>query len=65
MPARLPGVVELRAAMKFRALHFLPITFLAGTHGFAMFAPYVAVVLAALHLRSRHRQRKAKAPAAA
>ena len=43
--------------MKFKALHFLPLTFLAGTHGFALFAPYAAVVLAALHLRSRHRAR--------
>jgi hypothetical protein len=40
-----------------RALRFLPLAFLAGTHGFALFAPYVAVVLAALHLRTRHRQR--------
>ena len=41
--------------MKWKALSFLPLAFVAGTHGFAIFAPYVAVVLAALHLRSRHR----------
>ena len=43
--------------MKWKALSFLPLAFVAGTHGFAIFAPYVAVVLAALHLRSRHRLR--------
>ena len=48
--------------MKFKALHFLPLTFLAGTHGFALFAPYVAVVLTALHLRSRHRRRRMAPP---
>ena len=44
-------------AVRSKALRFLPLTFLAGTHGFALFAPYVAVVLAALHLRNRHRAR--------
>jgi hypothetical protein len=43
--------------MKRKALQFLPLAFLAGTHGFALFAPYVAVVLAAFHLRSMHRAR--------
>lgn len=43
--------------MKSRALHFLPLAFLAGTHGFALFAPYVAVVLAALHFRNVRRDR--------
>ena len=52
--------------MKWKALSFLPLAFVAGTHGFAIFAPYVAVVLAALHLRSRHRLRaRAKARRAA
>ena len=52
--------------MKWKALSFLPLAFVAGTHGFAIFAPYVAVVLAALHLRSRHRVRaKARARRAA
>lgn len=41
--------------MRLKLLRFLPLAFLAGTHGFAIFAPYVAVVLTALHLRSRHR----------
>ena len=43
--------------MKSKALRFLPLAFLAGTHGFALFAPYVALVLAALHLRSLRRER--------
>ena len=43
--------------MKSKALRFLPLAFLAGTHGFALFAPYVGLVLAALHLRSIRRER--------
>ena len=50
--------------MKWRALHFLPLAFLAGTHGFALFAPYAAVIVAALHLRGRRSARR-KAPAGA
>ena len=44
--------------MKWRALHFLPLAFLAGTHGFALFAPYAALVLAALHVRGRRSARR-------
>ena len=44
--------------MKRKALTYLPLAFLAGTHGFALFAPYVAVVLAALHLRTVRRERR-------
>jgi hypothetical protein len=54
--------------MKLKALRFLPLAFLAGTHGFALFAPYAGLVLAALHLRSLHRRRArtlALVPAAA
>jgi hypothetical protein len=43
--------------MKLKALRFLPLAFLAGTHGFALFAPDAGLVLAALHLRSLHRRR--------
>ena len=43
--------------MKLKALRFLPLAFLAGTHGFALFAPYAGLVLAALHLRSLRRRR--------
>jgi hypothetical protein len=52
--------------MKLKALRFLPLAFLAGTHGFALFAPYAGVILAALHLRSRRRAwSKARAKIAA
>ena len=43
--------------MKWKALQFLPLAYLAGTHGFALFAPYVGLILAAFHLRSIHRAR--------
>ena len=42
------------AAMK--SLRFLPLTFLAGVHGFALFAPYAAFATAALLLFRRRRQ---------
>ena len=44
-----------------RSLWYLPLTFLAGVHGFAIFAPYLALVFAALHLRSLRRARAASA----
>jgi hypothetical protein len=47
-----------------RSLWYLPLTFLAGVHGFAIFAPYLALVFAALHLRSRRRARLAAIPVA-
>jgi hypothetical protein len=52
------GVVQSGPAMKSKALRFLPLAFLAGTHGFALFAPYAGLVLAALHLRGVRRRRK-------
>jgi hypothetical protein len=33
-----------------RLIRFMPIAFIADFHGFALFAPYVAVVLTALHI---------------
>jgi len=37
-----------------RFLRFLPIAFLAGMHGFALFAPYLVGMLAVAHVvRSR------------
>lgn len=45
-----------------KALRFLPLAFLAGTHGFAIFAPYLAVVLAALQVRAWQRSRAKLAP---
>ena len=44
-----------------RSLWYLPLTFLAGVHGFAIFAPYLALVFAALHLRALRRARAASA----
>lgn len=43
-----------------RSLRYLPFAFLAGVHGFALFAPYVAVLLTAAHFL---RRRKAAVPA--
>jgi len=39
-------------------LRWLPLTFLAGVHGFAIFAPYATVMLAIGHIM-RRRQRRA------
>lgn len=36
-----------------KALWFFPLTFLAGADGFAMFAPYVALVMAAFMVTHR------------
>ena len=36
-----------------RHLRFLPLTFLAGVHGFAVFAPYLAVFLGFAHFLRR------------
>jgi hypothetical protein len=43
-----------------RSLYFLPLTFMAGVDGFALFAPYLALAVAATHLlwaRRRKRER--------
>jgi hypothetical protein len=39
-----------------RMLRFLPLTFVAGVHGFAIFAPYLAVFLTAVHFLKRTRR---------
>jgi len=36
-----------------RHLRYLPLAFLAGAHGFALFAPYAAMILAAASLMRR------------
>jgi hypothetical protein len=36
-------------------LRFMPLTFVAGVHGFPMFVSYVAVVMAVLHVARRVR----------
>jgi hypothetical protein len=41
-----------------RTIRWMPLTFLAGLHGFAIFAPYAALVMIVYHV-SRH-YRKAK-----
>jgi hypothetical protein len=38
-----------------RSLRYLPFAYLAGIHGFALFAPYLALFLAASHLIHRRR----------
>jgi hypothetical protein len=41
-----------------RFARFVPLAFIAGQHGFLLFAPYLAFCLAALHLaRSRKHMR--------
>jgi hypothetical protein len=40
---------------------FLPLAFVAGTHGFALFAPYAAVVTL-IHLSARARRNRRSAP---
>ena len=40
-----------------KSLRWLPLTFLAGLHGFVMFTPYVAFVMAALMTSHRFRRR--------
>ena len=42
-----------------KSLRFLPLTFLAGVHGFAIFAPYAALAVAALLLANRRRRHRA------
>jgi hypothetical protein len=56
-----------------KALWFLPFTFAAGAEGFALFVPYLILVLAVLHVARAYRRarpviaalRLADAPAAA
>ena len=43
-----------------RHLRWLPLTFFAGTHGFAVFAPYATCLLALAHLIRRQRRRRAR-----
>jgi hypothetical protein len=38
-----------------RSLRWVPIAYLAGLHGFALFAPYVALVMMARHIVLRIR----------
>lgn len=45
-----------------RTLRWVPLTFLAGLHGFAIFAPYAAIVMTVYHIH-RYRRRTRVAPA--
>lgn len=38
-----------------RSVRFLPIAFIAGVHGFALFAPYAAFMLAAAAILKRRK----------
>jgi hypothetical protein len=38
-----------------RTLRLIPLTFICGVHGFAFFAPYLVMFLAAAHLLKRKR----------
>lgn len=46
-----------------RSLRFIPLAFLAGAHGFALFAPYLAVAMAVTHLLWARRRKAAWAVA--
>lgn len=41
-----------------RWYRYLPIAFFAGIHGFALFAPYLALVLAATHYIRKNQKRR-------
>ena len=43
-----------------RTLRWVPLTFLAGLHGFAIFAPYAAIVLTVYGITRRSRRNKAR-----
>lgn len=45
-----------------KSLRFLPLTFLCGVHGFALFAPYAALAAAALLLAGRLHRRRSLVP---
>jgi len=38
-------------------IRWLPFTFLAGAHGFALFAPYVAIMLGIVHLVAKRKHK--------
>jgi hypothetical protein len=45
-----------------RTIRWVPLTFLAGAHGFAIFAPYAALLLVTFHIvRSVRKARLARA----
>jgi hypothetical protein len=46
-----------------KVLAFFPLTYLAGIHGFAMFAPYAALFVAAAHVLRWSRKSRVAKPA--
>jgi hypothetical protein len=44
-----------------RSIRYIPLAFLAGAHGFALFAPYLAVAVAVTHVLWARRRRLALA----
>lgn len=48
-----------------KALWFLPFTYAAGAEGFALFAPYLIVLLSVLHLLRVYREARAAMPSLA
>ncbi len=46
-----------------KALWFLPFTFAAGAEGFALFAPYLILLLSGLHLARARREARRTLPA--
>jgi hypothetical protein len=55
---------QVRLPQNHKLLAFLPLVFVIGTEGFAMFAPYVVFVLAVAHLARRLRLAAATQPQA-
>jgi hypothetical protein len=46
----------VRLPQNHKLLAFLPLVFLIGTEGFAMFAPYVMLLLSVAHIARRLKQ---------
>jgi hypothetical protein len=46
-------------------LRWVPLAFLAGQHGFAVFAPYATLLLALAHYMNRRKKARARVAAAA
>ena len=45
-----------------RSLHFFPLTFVAGSHGFVLFACYMALVMMVMQVVATRRKRAAARP---
>ena len=47
---------QVRLPQNHKLLAFLPLVFVIGTEGFAMFAPYVMLLLSVAHIARRLKQ---------